>query len=617
LTAPIAGVLGGNQPTYRGPGGQMYGANQYPMMQPATQQGAYYTGYNARGNQQTFVNPAMMQTAIDADKASRDSLPHISKGTWEALDQAKAATKEAEKQYLASEAGSSEYRIAQEAREQAQVREQQITNEILKSRPTAVGGGSSAGGNFMSSMGNFAFDLGTSLVASKLTQNIKNPYLKAFANFGITSAASSFIRPMLFGAPTAAGAAASAAPSLFTAGNAATLGKSLMPGSTLGFAGTAGNMLANAGYTTAGNFMSGVQSGMNISSGAASSGYQAAGMGGDLVAGEMVGQALPYAQAIMLALKGDFKKAATSAAGTYIGLAISGGNPIVGAIGGMLGSMIGRKPKPAVLRVAGSTGNEVSATTTFSKDSPPEAWSKFADTILVALFNSAKLMQQMAGGTLSFVNIGVYVDSQSGITLALYQEGEATSNANPKWTKNFGSIGDFKLGTALKGMIEFMRDCLKEGKDAITADKLDKATTELKSKNIQTITSGVLNELKTGGQYDLSKGVGYDSGKPTSTGRITGNAKTRVGAVNLGSINSASNVTSLTAAKANTSATALVPTSGNTTNVSNMTPTNSVVAVGGSSQIDNSMSVTNINQISTMNDPWRRGGVNTDYQLAA
>ena len=48
-----------------------------------------------------------------------------------------------------------------------------------------------------------------------------------------------------------------------------------------------------------------------------------------------------------------------------------------------------------------------------------------------------------------------------------------------------------------------------------------------------------------------------------------------------------------------------------------MTPTNSVVAVGGSSQIDNSMSVTNINQISTMNDPWRRGGVNTDYQLAA
>jgi GH24 family phage-related lysozyme (muramidase) len=624
LTAPIAGMLGGNQPTYRGPGGQMYGANQYPMMQPATQQGAYYTGYNAKGNQQTFVNPEMMKLAIDADKASRESLPHISKGTWEALDQAKAATKEAEKQYLASEAGSSEYRIAQEAREQAQVREQQITNDILRTRPTAVGGGSSAGGNFMASMGNFAFDLGTSLVASKLTQNIKNPYLKAFANFGISSAASSFIRPMLFGAPTAAGAAASAAPSLFSTGNVASLGSSLMPSSTLGFAGTAGNILANSGYTTAGNFMSGVQSGLNLTTGVAEgAGYAASGVGGASAAGEMFGQALPYAAAIVKLLQGDVKGAALTAAGTYAGMKIGAyfgpTGVVVGAIlGSILGGSIGRKPKPAVLRVIGTTGNEVSASTTWAKDSPPDAWSKFADTILVALFNSAKLMQQMSGGTLSFTNIGVYVDSQSGISLCLYKEGESTNTSSlPQWNKNFGSIGDFKLGTALKGMIEFMRDCLKEGKDTITADKLDKATTELKSKNITAITSGVLNELKTGGQYDLSKGVGYDSGKPTSTGRTAGEAKTRVGAVNLGSINDASNVTSLTAARGTTSATTLVPTSQNTTNVSNMAPTNSVVAVGGSSQVDNSMSVTNINQISTLNDPWRKGSVNTDYVLAA
>ena len=618
ITAPLAGMMGGNQPTYRGPNGQMYGANQSPMMQPATQQGAYYTGYNAKGNQQNFVNPEMMKLAIDADKASRESLPHISDAAWAALDQAKTDLKLKTEQYLEAKTQTAEFETAKAARDQAQARLTERTNEILASKPTAVGGGSSAGGNFMASMGNFAFDLGTSLIASKLTQNIKNPYLKAFANFGVTSAASSFIRPMLFGAPTAAGAAASATPGFFSSGGGGSqLASSLMPSSTLGFAGTAGNMLANSGYTTAGNFMSGVQSGMNISSGAATSGYQAAGMGGDLVAGEMVGQALPYAQAIVLALKGDFKKAATSAAGTYIGLAISGGNPIVGAIGGMLGSMIGRKPKPAVLRVAGSTGNDVSATTTFSKDSPPEAWSKFADTILVALFNSAKLMQQMASGTLPFTNIGVYVDSQSGISLCLYQEGEATNNSNPKWTKNFGSIGDFKLGTALKGMIEFMRDCLKEGKDSITADKLDKATTELKSKNIQTITSGVLNELKTGGQYDLTKGVGYDSGKPTSTGRAIGEAKGRSGAVKLGSINTSSDSTSLTTAKTNSSASTLVPTSQTTTNVSTMTPTNSVVAVGGSSQVDNSTINYNINQMSLTSDSWRRGSINTDYQLAA
>jgi hypothetical protein len=209
----------------------------------------------------------------------------------------------------------------------------------------------------------------------------------------------------------------------------------------------------------------------------------------------MVGQALPYTQAIILALQGDLKKAATSAAGTYIGLAISGGNPIVGAIGGYLGSLIGRKKKPAVLRITSTSGNEVSAVTAWSKDSPPEAFSKFADLILVALLNSAKLMQQTAGNTLPFSNIGIYVDSVSGVSLCLYQEGEATNtSALPKWSKNFGSVKDFKMGTAIVGMIEYMRDCLKEGKDAITADKLDQATKELKSKNIQALTSGVLTE---------------------------------------------------------------------------------------------------------------------------
>jgi GH24 family phage-related lysozyme (muramidase) len=643
LTAPLAGMMGGNQPTYRGPNGQgTYGAGQAPMMQPATQQGAYYTGYNAKGNQQNFVNPEMMKLAIDADKASRESLPHIKDATWKQLDQAKADLKVKTEQYLEAKAGTAEFEAAQGARDQAQARLTERTNEILASKPTAVGGGSSAGGTFMSNMGNFAFDLGTSLVASKLTQGIKNPYLKAFANYGITSAANSFISPMIFGAKGISAGAAAATPGFFTAGNMSTLGSSLMPGSTLGFAGTAGNMLANAGYTTAGNFMSGVQSGMNISSGAASSGYQAAGMGGDLVAGEMVGQALPYAQAIILALKGDFKKAATSAAGTYIGLAISGGNPIIGAIGGWLGSLIGRKPKPAVLRVTSTSGNEVSAVTTFSKDSPPEAWSKFADLILAALLNSAKLMQQKSSAALPFVNIGIYVDSQSGINLALYQEGEATNSSQPKWNKNFGSIGNFKMGTGIVGMIEFMRDCLKEGKDTITADKLDKAAADLKTKDIKSLTNGLLNELKPGAQYDLTKGVGYDSGKPATTGRTVGAVKSRDTAGANTSTTTATTGTTTTpfasvakavsgaltgtisavdaaitpGTKVNTSA-SLTSSSAETTNTNNSAPINSVVAVGGKTENDNSMNITNINQMSPMNDPWRQPLYNTSYQLAA
>jgi hypothetical protein len=621
LTAPLAEMMGGNQPTYRGPNGQgTYGAGQAPMMQPATQQGAYYTGYNAKGNQQTFVNPEMMKLAIDADKASRESLPHIQDATWKQLDQAKADSKKAEEQYLEAEAGSAEYRISQEAREQAAVRETQITNQILRTRPTAVGGGSSAGGNFMSNMGNFAFDLGTSLVASKLTQGIKNPYLKAFANYGITSAAGAFIKPMIFGAPAAAGAAASAAPALFTVGNAAQLGGSFMSGGGPGFAGTAGTLLTNSGYTTAGSFMGGVQTGLNSSMmGTASAG----GSTGAAFAGEMVGEVLPYAAAIMYALKGDYKKAATTAVGTYAGMKAGAylgsffgpagtaiGATIGAIVGSFFGSSVGRKPKPAVLRVTSTSGNEVTAVTTFSKDSPPEGWSKFADTLLIALLNSAKLMQQKSGNALPFVNIGVYMDSQSGVTLALYQAGEATNSSQPKWNKNFGSIGDLKMGTAIVGMIEFMRDCLKEGKDAITADKLDKATAELKTKNIQTITAGVIRELQPGGQYDLTKGVGYDRGTPTAAGR------TVVARNTTGTSSTASTTAAITSgAKVNTSAN--LTSSAETTNMTNSAPINSVVAVGGKTENDNSMNVTNINQMSSMNDPWRQPLYNTGFQLAA
>jgi GH24 family phage-related lysozyme (muramidase) len=628
LTAPIAGMLGGNQPTYRGPNGQgTYGAGQVPMMQPATQQGAYYTGFNAKGNQQTFVNPEHMKLAIEGDKAAQKELPHIADGTWKQLDQAKDDLKVKTEQYLEAKAGTAEFETARAARDQAQARLTERTNELLEKRPTAVGGGSSAGGNFMSNMGNFAFDLGTSLVASKLTQNIKNPYIKAIANFGISSAASSFIKPMIFGAPGAAGAAA--APSLFSMGNAASLGKSLMPGSAVGFAGTAGNILANSGYTTAGNFMSGVQSGLNLASGTAEGvGYAASGMSGSLALGESVGKFMgsvapyaPYAAAAIQLLKGDVKGAAVTAAFTYAGKAI--GNfffPGVGGIvGGVIGSIVGglfgkkksRPPPVSIYRVMGVVANEVNGiqTTFTSGAAAPAEWSKFADTILMALFNSAKLMQQMSGKPLPFEHIGIYLHQDSGIQLSLHQPGEPLNNSMTKWNKNFGPLSSWKAGTGIVSMIEFMRDCLKENKDAITAEKLDKATADLKSKSIQTITSGVLKELKTDGQYDLAKGVGYDRGTPTATGR-TAVARNTAGAT---TVTTTAAITS--GAKVDTSTT--LTSSAKTTNSNNSAPINSVVTVGGKTENDNSMNVTNINQISPMADQWRQPAFNTGYQLVA
>jgi hypothetical protein len=503
--------------------------------------------------------------------------------------------------------------------------------------------------------------MGTSYAASKLTKNIKNPYLKAIANFGVSSAANSFIRPLIFGAPTAGAAGAAAAgESIFTMSNASQLAQSAMPGSALGFAGTAGNILASGGYTTAGNFMSGVQSGMNLAAGTAEGvGYAASGMGGSLAAGEMAGKIIgnvapyaPYAAAAIQLLKGDVKGAAVTAAFTYAGQAIGNfllpgiGGPIGGFVGSIVGGLFGGKKKPpktTIYRVMGTSGNDVNITTTYSTGSPPAEWSKFADSILMALFNSVKLMQQMSNKPLPFEHIGIYLHQDDGIQLSLHQAGEPLNNSTTKWNKWFGKLDAWKPGSGIASMIEFIRDCIKQSADtdSVTASKLDAATQELKNKDIETLTKGVLTELKTGGRYDLSKGVGYDAGKSTTAGGKSTTTKTRVGAV--GAVSKSSANTTSTTTTTTTPATpagaiigavqdtlpgligsggimggviagitpainsmvssgALTPTP--QTQTTQTTPTNAVVAVGGNSQVDNSTTIINTLASYKLTDPW-------------
>ena len=183
-------------------------------------------------------------------------------------------------------------------------------------------------------------------------------------------------------------------------------------------------------------------------------------------------------------------------------------------------------------------------------------------------------------------------------------------------------IKDFKLGSALVGMIEYMRDCFKEGKDAITTDKLDKATLDLKSKNIEAITSGVLTELKPGGQYDLTKGVGYNSGTTAKTGFTVGkigrydSSNTAASTTTTGS--TTTGAPAITPGGTNTPAANLTASSSaQTTTLNNGAPINSVVAVGGKTENDNSTTVTNINQTSPMADQWRQPAFNTGYQIYA
>jgi hypothetical protein len=456
-----------------------------------------------------------------------------------------------------------------------------------------------------------------------------------------------------------------------------------MPGSAAGFAGTAGNILMNSGYTTAGNFMTGVQSGMNaVNNGAQLVSQTAGGVGGTSMAiGESVGQFaaqaapyLPYTAAAIQLLKGDVKGAAITGGLTYIGGVIApffGMPPIVGqAIGSIVGSLFGKKKKPPVTtiyRVMGVSGNDVNINTTYSTGSPPAEWSKFADSILMALFNSVKLMQQMSNKPLPFEHVGIYLHQNDGIQLSLHQAGEPLNNSTTKWNKWFGKMDAWKPGSGIASMIEFIRDCIKEsvGTDAVTASKLDAATQELKNKDIGTLTQGILTELKTGGRYDLSKGVGYDAGgKSTTAGGKSTTAKTRVGAVSKSSANTTSSTTTTTTTPATptsnnavsqigsaltnfatnpagaiigavqdtlpglfggssigsggimggvisaitpainsmVSSGALTPTP--QTQTTQTTPTNAVVAVGGNSQVDNSTTIINTLASYKLTDPW-------------
>jgi hypothetical protein len=51
--------------------------------------------------------------------------------------------------------------------------------------------------------------------------------------------------------------------------------------------------------------------------------------------------------------------------------------------------------------------------------------------------------------------------------------------------------------------------------------------------------------------------------------------------------------------------------------MNNGAPINSVVAVGGKTENDNSTTITNINQMSLTSDIWRQPTYNTGFQLVA
>jgi hypothetical protein len=402
-----------------------------------------------------------------------------------------------------------------------------MTNQILRSQPKAVGGGSSAGGTFMTSMGNFAFDMGTAIVANKLTQGIKNPYLKAFANFGIAQGANTFLKPLIFGTGTAAGGAAAAStPALFTAGNAADIGGAFMssaPG--IGVSGSIGASLTRAGYTTAGDFMTGVQVGMNNFTGASATATgqmvaETAGTSWAAAAGELAGEVLPYTAAIIKALQGDFVGAATTAAGTYAGAQIGFalGGPVGAAIGSVIGSIAGSwlgslfgggRSSPAyksiqrVVRVGGNN-DPTQRVTTSTGNNPPVEFTQFCDSLLTGAFNAAKFIERYSGVTFPFDYIGIYVHQKHGVFLRLFKQGDGL-DAGGRKELNLGGVSNFNVSKAMVAIADFFKTVVSEGKEAADLKKIETASKLVKSKGANALTKDMLRELSPGGKYALDQ----------------------------------------------------------------------------------------------------------------
>jgi len=715
-TAPIAGMLGSEAPrTYRDPRtGRMYATDVGPQMGYGTNPMGYGTNNpylsTASINNRTLNDKALTvaeraQVAEGLLGKGEDSakiaeqLGGINKNTLDQLQSSKKQFEDSQKVFLEAQAkqreferGSQEWQDANRQSDEAKrvmddaMREQDLRrNDLLreisaKTGKAGVGGGTAGpGGEFLSSLGNFAWDLGTSMVASKLTSGIKNPYMRAFANFALVKGANSFIRPMIFGGAGGAGGigAAFASQGGFGGlGSAAAQSFGFGGGEALGLSGYAANMFANMGMPTASNFFAGMNA-------ASTAGLTTAG-----TMGYYANQALPYASSIIRLVQGDVKGAALSAAGTFIGnLILPGiGGFIGGFIGGLFGGGSSRRPTPYVeraLRVGGNNDIGQKATVA-SGDNPPEAFTTFADRFLTVAFNTVKLMQQVSGVNPPFAIVGVrcHVDD---LQLRLYEESQAPGQDAPKWKFSYGKPSDANGGQIAAKMVEDIKGVIQNGKSQQQIDAVQKAADRLKSKTFNNLATGLVTELTSGplsidtslsgGLYsssaevnalveqykkDLSgryaPQVGYDENGPSSrqiwsykdNGWVTNDDSSVIGIDKNGKpiYNYANQSTDFT--RGNDSITSsdlqkhireyypdvasygtITPTDGTiNTNALTYTPATGGPAAGragavnantvvnsGNQTNDNSTTVNNFSTISS-SDPWRMNGTNTGYVLS-
>jgi hypothetical protein len=113
-------------------------------------------------------------------------------------------------------------------------------------------------------------------------------------------------------------------------------------------------------------------------------------------------------------------------------------------------------------------------------------------------------MESMSGKGSPFVFVGIRLDGRHGLFVNLYQQGEDTKSDNPEWNKKLGNLDkSFTAGTAIKDMSDFIKEKFAIGAEADTLAKLDKASTLIRQKSVNTLTQDLLRELKPGGKYAI------------------------------------------------------------------------------------------------------------------
>jgi hypothetical protein len=477
--------------------------------------------------------------------------------------------------------------------------------------PAASGGGTSIGGSFGGDFASFLGNMAVSFVANKVTSKIKNPYLRSIANFGIQAAATRYILPSILGtggAAAAGGAAGgvgagaglagagvlggiAALPSAFSAaGGFAGLGTAV--GRSFGlFGGAAGgatfsqyaaSLLGSSGFATGANFFAG------MSANSLSAAGTAFGTAGQF--GYALGQAAPYAAAIMQLFQGDVKGAAITGATTYIGYAIGG--PIGGFIGSIVGGLFGKgkkkAPPPKIIDkvLVVSEKNIASKVTVREANNPSDGQKQLVDAFLNVAFNTAMSIYQVSKINPPFAAIYISLRNNN-LKMALPRE-YSGGVIEDGWVYEV-SMGE--KDSAQKFMLEIMRKIREvykaESQDPEYLRKIDEGYKLVSNKTAGQLAGGLISNLKYG-KYALD-GREYTFGDTTNRSAQSYILGQESGRTTRGST-SAGGVT-VTAQTTTTPAGSLTPTSTSGTAIQ-ITPRGSTRGAGGSSGEQNISVVT-------------------------